>query len=267
MLAGILAWDQRVVGAVLSVESSIMGNRSPGYLVPYHVTPAAGRNGPVDRGYDPDLTTSPASWGICRTNVREFVGCGTDLFFVAIDVDPDGDPVYSLTSRFRVLKRLHHATARERYGCRQNILLDLLPGSEAKALPDRLLAYVKEHRDRLRWWHENSVVEGTAHRGRAEFMDDIDAGGLVLRSRWMHHVLEWKGNHYAHAWHDHHADWRRRAEAPFLVSDRALSMIAQPSIPFDRVRRMVPGVPDPALSRYGRGAQTLLSARLVLQPD
>src|SRR5437667_12613576 len=100
-----------------------MVHHAPGYLVPYHVTAAAGREGPVERGYDPDLAGVPSSWGICRTNVREFAACGTDLLFVAIDVEADGNPTYFLTSRFRVLRRLHHATARERYGSRRNILL------------------------------------------------------------------------------------------------------------------------------------------------
>ncbi len=66
-------------------------------------------------------------------------------------------------------------------------------------------------------------------------------------------MLKWKGKHYVHAWHDHHVDWRRRAEAPFLVSDRALSLVARPGVPFELIRDVYPSMPHPAHSRYGRG--------------
>jgi hypothetical protein len=207
----------------------------------------------VERGYDPDLTRFPSSWGICRTNVRELARSGTDLLFVSIDAGADGNPVYVLTSRFRVLRRLHHATARERYGRRRNMLLDLLPGDEDEPVPDRLLAYVDTHRDHLRWWRESVVLEGDKRRTRAEFLADLDAGGPVLRARWKHHVVKRKSKHYVHVFHDHHTDWRRRVEAPFLVSDLRLSLVGQPGVPFDLIREMYPSMPDPARSRYGRG--------------
>jgi len=187
-------------------------------LLVYHTRPWLSGKRWLDKSNDPDLRRSPMTWGICRTNVRRSARVGAHLFFVAYHADATHLPLqerYVLSAYFHVGERIEQHQARSRFGRRPNVILDRLP--RRPTLADSVHDYLAYHRTRLRWEDADGIRCG------------LDAGGTLIRAQAGDHVVELDGKPFIHAFWDHHADWRRRLNGPYLVADLTHSKIlAQP---------------------------------------
>jgi hypothetical protein len=177
-----------------------VSRRAAAYLLVY----LAGGGEPdpwADLGQDPDLGHAPMTWGICRTNVRNWAREGDDLFFIAKAPGEPGRGSYFLSAAFRVAERIGHAQARRRFGTRPNVIVDELPpGADLRA---RVAGYVDRWSAQLQWNDgrpdRTRLVSGD--RSTDEFTVSLD------------------GSVYVHSYWDCHPDWQRRLTAPYLVAD------------------------------------------------
>jgi len=187
----------------------------------------------VHRTNDPDFRYRPLTWGACRTNVRRHVAPGADLLFVAYDRDAAPDAKYQVTALFRVGALLHQEAAARRYAGRANVLLNVLPGTGD--VSERLVAYIRDHRDELRWWAQDGRREGAA------ILAELDVGAELLRASAATHVLRGEdGLWYVHSYWDHHRDWRSRVAGPYVVADRAETIILPKPISYGSLARRFP---------------------------
>ncbi len=181
---------------------------SQAYLLVYHISSKLAGDLWVDKGNDPDLRRAPMTWGICRTNVRNWARIGADLFFLAYHEDGHRRPLedrYYLSARFRVDERIGHDKAVRRFPGRPNVILDRLP--PGPSLAERLHKYLVGHAEDLAWDEKEQIQH------------DLAAGTGEVRWRAEDYTVRIGDEWYVHANWDHHPDWRRRLTAPYLVAD------------------------------------------------
>ncbi len=171
---------------------------------------------------------------------------GADLVFVAYDRDAAPDDQYQVTASVRVGAKVAQEIAARRYAGRANVLLDVLPGSAD--VSDRVVAYVRDHRDVLRWFAHDGQREGAA------VLADLDRGADLLRASALTHTLRGAdGAWYVHSYWDHHRDWRDRVGAPYVVADRDDTIVLRPPIPYADIARHFPHALPP-LAELRNGA-------------
>lgn len=203
-------------------DTASMSGRSPrGYVLVYHARSELPGELPLDKTNDPELRQSPATWGICRTNVRGWVREGDDLFFVAL-----ADGRYSLYAHFPVGARIGHDEARRRFGPRQNVIVDWLP--EAATLQHQLRSYVLAHQDRLVWRNARRMVE-------------LAAQGLPLPEDL---AVQLGDSRVVHSYWDQHDDWLARLRNPYVVAREEQTRILKRPVDWAEVRSSVRGLPE-----------------------
>lgn len=180
------------------------------YLLVYLA--AGGSTDPwADLGEDPDLEHVPMTWGICRTNVRNWTRQADELFFIAKAHGTTGQESYFLAAWFRVAERIGHAQARHRFGRRPNMILDDLP--PGLDLRSQVATYIERWNSELQWYdgHPDRTWLASGEWSPDDFTVSVE------------------GKTYVHAHWDCHPDWRRRLEAPYLVADPDVGgRLAQP---------------------------------------
>jgi hypothetical protein len=182
----------------------------------------------VDIGNDPELRTSPMTWGICRPNVRRWVDVGDELYFIAYRKDAG----YHLSARLSVTELISPAEALARFPGRCNVILDHVP--PADSVEDGVRRYLEQHRRELAW------AKGDRDRARiALATDKVDPS--ILRD----FTVEIDGTPYVHAYYDEHDDWKGvlgpdgqrhglgRLNGPYAVGDAVESRILRDPIPYD----------------------------------
>jgi hypothetical protein len=212
-----------------------MAKAHQAYLLVYHSRPWLPDDRWLDQSNDPELRVAPMTWGICRTNVRRWASVGTDLFFLAF---PDGGrklPIeerYYLGARFHVAELIGHDKAVWRFPRRPNMLLDHLP--LGPSLTGRLRAYLAEHVDDLAWPEKEQVRHDLA----------LSSCGIV-DERPDDYLVSIHGVTYVHAYWDHHADWRERLRAPYVVADTVESRVLQTPISYAQCAAECRSLPRP----------------------
>jgi len=194
------------------------------YLLVYQAAGAGSAQALRDTGNDPDFRSTPYSWGICRRDVRRSRERGDRLFFVAFVPSAKSlEERYWLTSYLEVEDVLDQGDAAFRFAGRENVILD--PVDPAQGPEAAAAEYVARNRHQLGWADSKSVLQ-------AIDQDVFDP--------WQ--ILEGRGEQlFAHSWWDSHADWRRRATAPYVVGSPASAEIGS-AIPYTHVVEMIPGL-------------------------
>jgi hypothetical protein len=96
------------------------------WLLVYLADPKTG----LDKTNDPELRMKPMTWGVCRPATRRYVSVGDDLWFLACAADQPLPDRYRLTARFHVAEKLDLPAAVERFGGRENVIVEARPGGE-----------------------------------------------------------------------------------------------------------------------------------------
>jgi hypothetical protein len=193
------------------------------------------------------------TWGICRTDVRRNARVGDDLYFVAYGADrPPGDRYY-LAARFQVAEKIDMADAIDRYPGRPNVILDVLP--PGPSIEDRVVTYVADHRNLLRWTGVRTQIERSLREGDG-----------WLRSHATDFVVDLTGRTYVHAYYDDHGDWRdKRLRGPYVVADEHASKILLDPIPYSDLATGCAALPSQESLRHMWGVQPRHNARTI--PD
>lgn len=182
----------------------------------------------ADIGNDPDFRKIPFTWGICRTNVRGWTQRGDDLFFIAKRSALSIEDRYFLRARIRVAEKVGHVEARERFGARQNVILDELPpGPDVRS---RVANYIDRWRPVLQW-----------NEGRPDF-------SLFDSGQWTETevaVEETPGRWFVHSHWDPHIDWKNRLRSPYVIADESMSRVLREPLLWGEVARQSQFLPKP----------------------